>query len=253
MPDVSTPAKLRAYCIKHEENGGVGLLISGGSTSEGTVPLTPFLDTIRWIKENTDLLLNIHTGMLNKEEAEAVASTGVDVVSVDLVGSEDTLRQVYGLDKSIEAYDATLVNLVDGGANVAPHICVGLHYGEIKGEKKAIELAAEVRPESVVFISLIPTTGTLMENVQPPKVKTITDLISIAGKKCSESEIGLGCMRSRSYKTELEWGAIKAGAKRIALASRSTEHRALEAGYGILKLDGCCATPKKYDSLLLRA
>jgi len=252
MPDVSSPEKLREYCIKHEERNGVGLLISGGSTQNGRVPLEPFLDSIRWVKDHTDLIINLHTGMLNKEEALAIAATGIDIVSVDLVGDAETLRRVYGLNAKIEEYDATLQNLVDGGANVAPHICAGLDYGEIKGEHRALELASTVTPETVVLISLIPTADTPMEDVKAPSVDSIIGLVEEAVRVCKGSEISLGCMRSREYKTELEWAAIKAGVSRIAMASRSTEKRAIEAGYDVIHLDGCCATPRKYDFRLLR-
>jgi uncharacterized radical SAM superfamily protein len=252
MPDVSTPKKLREFCINHEQSGGVGLLISGGSTKKGRVPLKPFLDTMRWVKDHTSLILNLHTGMLNEEEAADVAATAVDIVSVDLIGSEDTLKMVYGLDSCVMEYGATLRYLIDGGANVAPHVCVGLHYGEVKGERIALKMAAEVKPETVVFISLIPTMGTPMSDVLPPSVETVTGLIREATEICRGSEISLGCMRSRGYKTELDWKAIEAGASRIALASRSTEKRANEAGYCIEKLDGCCATPRRFDPVLLR-
>ncbi len=252
MPDVSAPEKLRDFCVRHEAGGGVGLLISGGSTRQGRVPLEPFLDTIRWVKDHTGLILNLHTGMLSRDEAETVASTGVDIVSVDLVGSDDTLRMVYGLDADVDEYGATLRNLVDGGANVAPHVCVGLHYGEVKGERKALELAAGVKSETVVFISLIPTADTPMADVAPPSVEVVAGLISEAVTVCRGSDISLGCMRSRGYKTELERAAIEAGAKRIALASRSTEKRAIDAGYQIQKRDGCCATPRRFDDRLLR-
>jgi lipoyl synthase len=252
MPDVSSPEKLKDYCIRHEESDGVGILISGGSTKNGRVPLEPFLDTIRWVKDHTGLIINLHTGMLNKKEAEAIAATGIDIASVDLVGDSETLRRVYGIDTDIKEYDATLQNLVDGGVNVAPHICVGLDYGEIKGEHKALDLASTVKPETVVLISLIPTAGTRMENVEAPSVDSIIGLVREAVSVCKGSEISLGCMRSRGYKTELEWAAIEAGVTRIAMASRSTENRAVRAGYIVVKLDGCCATPRKFDSRLLR-
>jgi uncharacterized radical SAM superfamily protein len=150
-------------------------------------------------------------------------------------------------------YGATLRYLVDGGANVAPHVCVGLHYGEIKGERIALEMAAEVKPETVVFISFIPTVGTPMSDLLPPSIETVAGLVSEAAKLCRDSEISLGCMRSRGYKDELDWKAIEAGASRIALASQSTEKRAKKAGYIIEKLEGCCATPRSFDPVLLRA
>jgi uncharacterized radical SAM superfamily protein len=251
MPDVSTPKKLREFCITHEGNGGVGLLISGGSTKEGKIPLEPYLNTIRWIKDNTHLILNLHTGMLNKSEAEKISATGVDMVSVDLVGSDDTLKEVYGLQTGAKEYNATLRYLVDFGANVAPHICIGLHYGEVKGERYALELAAEAESEVVILISLIPTSDTPMEKAKPPSIESITKVISEAKEVCKTSEIGLGCMRYRGYKTDLEWAAIKSGVSRIALASKSTERRATEAGYRVKKLNGCCSTPKNFDPFLL--
>ncbi len=253
MPDTSTPEKLKEFCVRHEANGGVGLLISGGSTVDGRVPLTSFLDTIRWVKNNTGLVINLHTGMLSKAEAEEIAATGVDITSVDLVGSQETLKEVYGLNASLKDYGDTLIHLRDGGVPfIAPHICVGLHYGEVRGEKHAITLAAEIKPETIVFISLIPTEDTPMANVEPPRVDDIVSLIRYAKETSPVSDISLGCMRSRVYKTELEWRAIESGVDRVALASRSTEKKALENGYRILKLDSCCATPKSLDYRLLR-
>jgi uncharacterized radical SAM superfamily protein len=253
MPDVSTPEKLRGFCVRHDEGGGVGLLISGGSTVEGRVPLRPFLPTITWVKENTGLVVNLHTGMLDAAEAEEIASTGADIVSVDVVGSGETLREVYGLRTSVDEYNATLTNLVDAGVpHVAPHICVGLHYGRVLGEHRAVEIAASIDPEVMVFLGLIPTEGTPMAEVPPPPLEEIIGLISEAKRLSPRADISLGCMRSRDYKLELDWAAIEAGADRVALASRSTEQRALDAGYKVLRLDGCCATPRNMESRMLR-
>jgi uncharacterized radical SAM superfamily protein len=252
MPDVSTPARLRDFCVELEEGGGVGLLISGGSTVEGRVPLGPFLPTIAWVKENTGLIVNLHTGMLDAAEAEGIASTGADIVSVDVVGSPETLREVYGLKTSVEEYNATLINLVDAGApHVAPHICVGLHYGRVQGEHRAIEIAASIEPEVIVFLGLIPTENTPMAGVPPPPLEEITGLISEAKRLSPRTDVSLGCMRSRDYKLELDWAAVEAGASRVAMASRSTERRAANSGYRVLRLDGCCATPRSLEGRLL--
>jgi uncharacterized radical SAM superfamily protein len=251
MPDVSSPEKLKRFCVDHERGGGVGLLISGGSTAEGRVPLRRFLPTLAWVKENTNLILNLHTGMLDAEEAEEVASTGADVVSVDVVGSDETLRDVYGLGVSVEEYGATLTNLRDAGAaSVAPHICVGLHYGEVKGEQTALEQSLAIEPEVIVFLGLIPTAGTPMSEVAPPPIDDVVGLIGEAKRLSPGTEVALGCMRSRGYKTELEWRAIEAGAERVASASRSTVSRAAEDGYEVKRLDGCCATPMALEDRL---
>ncbi len=253
MPDVSTPDRLRDFCVRLDEGGGVGLLISGGSTVDGHVPLKPFLPTIAWVKENTGLIVNLHTGMLDAVEAKEIASTGADIVSVDVVGSQETLREVYGLKTSVEEYNATLTNLVDACVpQVAPHICVGLHYGRVLGEHRAVEIAAGIDPEVMVFLGLIPTENTPMADVPPPPLEEITGLISEAKRLSPRTDVSLGCMRSRDYKLELDWAAVEAGADRVALASRSTEQRALDAGYKVIHLDGCCATPRSLESRMLR-
>ena len=251
MADVSSPEKLKRFCVEHERGGGVGLLVSGGSTAEGRVPLSRFLPTLAWVKENTGLILNLHTGMLDAGEAEEVASTGADIISVDMVGSEETLREVYGLRTTVDEYGATLTNLMDAGAaSIAPHICVGLHYVELKGERRALEQSLVIEPEVVVFIGLIPTADTPMSGVAPPTIDEIVGLMGEAKRLSPGTEVALGCMRSRGYKTRLEWMAIEAGVERVASASRSTVSRAAENGYEVKRLDGCCATPRALEDRL---
>ena len=151
------------------------MLVSGGSTLEGKVPLDPFIPTLRWIKENTDLILNIHTGLVNREEAEALAFTSADIASVDLVGKDDTVRRVYGLDASLNDYVESLYVLKDAGMNVAPHVTLGLDFGEIVGEDDALTAALTLEPEVLVINALIPTAGTGMADVKPPSHVTIIE------------------------------------------------------------------------------
>jgi uncharacterized radical SAM superfamily protein len=243
MPDVSSPDKLKDFCIQHESSGGVGLLISGGSTVDGHLPLEPFLPTLRWVKENTGLMINVHTGMVNLSEAQELAATGIDVASVDIVGSSETLNRVYGLDCTVEEYFETAKTLAQAGVKVAPHICVGLHFGSRLGERRALELASTIDPEVVVLISLIPTLGTPMAEVEAPAVSDITQVVEDAKRLCPSSEISLGCMRSRTNKITLEIEAIKAGAIRVAMASRQTELWAINNGYRVERIDSCCAVP----------
>ncbi len=253
MPNVDTPDKLRSFCVELESRGGVGVLVSGGSTTRGRVPLEPFLPTLRWVKDNTGLIVNIHSGLLDRREAEGIAATGVDIASIDIVGSEQTIRQVYGLDATVEDYWDTLRFLREGGiTNIAPHICVGLHFGKLQGEFKAIEVASGIDPEVIVLLGLIPTPDTPMEDVPPPSVEDIIRIITAVREASPDTSIALGCMRSRGDKDEMDWRAIEAGADRIALASRSTVKRAEGGGFTVKVLDGCCATPISLEDRLLR-
>jgi uncharacterized radical SAM superfamily protein len=111
-------------------------------------------------------------------------------------------------------------------------------------------MAINTRPDVIVFTSLIPTLNTPMEKVQSPKINTITDFIREAKRRSTGFDISLGCMRSRENKIELEKNAIKAGVSRIASASRSTEKWALEQGYNVKKINGCCVIPRNKENEL---
>jgi hypothetical protein len=248
MLDVSSPERLVEFCLEHEKNDGVGLLISGGSDTYGHVPIEPFINTIDWIKENTGLILNLHTGVVDDIQAEKIASTGVDIVSIDIVGSRKTLEEVYGLSYSIEEYLNSLYRLKDAGIkNIAPHITIGLHYGRINGEYNSLEYLVDFKPEILVFLGLIPTKGTPMEYVNPPCIKDITGLIKSAKNFLPGTSVALGCMRNRKDKHLMEWEAIKAGVDRIASSSRLTEKKCKNDAYEVKIINGCCAIPEHYE------
>jgi len=188
-----------------EAKGGVGILVSGGSNSEGRVPLERFYDALNWVKNNTGLIVNVHTGLLDRRHAEEIASSGVDIVSVDVVGSNDTIRRVYGLWARVENYLETLHVLKEANVpHVVPHICVGLDYGEVKGEIEALKMAEEIKPETIVLLGLIPTPGTPMEGIEPPSKEDFSMIAAKAKTLCPEASVALGCMRPRFEKGEME-------------------------------------------------
>ncbi|MFX0132564.1 MAG: hypothetical protein ACFFDN_02840, partial [Candidatus Hodarchaeota archaeon] len=100
MINADTPEKLIAICQKLEENGAIGCLISGGFNENFALPFEPFLSALKYIKRNTDLVLNVHTGLISKQMAEKIGKTGIDIVSFDIVGDVKTIKQVYGIDKT---------------------------------------------------------------------------------------------------------------------------------------------------------
>jgi hypothetical protein len=253
MPIVNTPEKLKSFSARLEAEGGIGLLISGGSTSEGKVPLDGFYPAIRWIKDYTGLIVNIHCGLIGVSEAEEIVASGVDIASVDIVGSEETIMGVYSLSARVEDYRDALLSLVDAGVpQVAPHICVGLDHGIIKGERRALEIASEASPEVIVLLGLIPTAGTPMADVNPPSVEDMEKAVTWAKEASPSSEIALGCMRQRAGRIYLEERLIEAGVTRFTLPSKETVKTANEMGYRIRFLDGCCAIPRILEAKGLR-
>ncbi len=253
MNGIQTPSKLKEFCKKLETEGGIGLLVSGGCDTEGRVPLDRFLDALRWTKENTGLIINVHTGLLDKRQAEELGSTGVDIVSVDVVGSNETIRHVYGLNATVDDYWETLNSLKEARIpNIVPHICVGLDFGKIRGEAAALEVAQRIDPELVVILGLMPTPGTAMENVPPPSAEVVARAVAATSIMLPNAGVALGCMRSRIGKEKIEKLAIRAGANRLVLPSRSTIENVKAIGFKVIHLDGCCAIPEDLEHLAIR-
>ncbi|KON29538.1 hypothetical protein AC482_06255 [miscellaneous Crenarchaeota group-15 archaeon DG-45] len=253
MTSVETPSKLRRFCADLEARGAIGLLVSGGSDARGRVPLGPFLDALRWAKENTGLIVNVHTGLLDAAEAEEIASAGVDIASVDVVGSDETIRRVYGLDATAGDYRETLEALRGAGVpSVVPHICVGLDHGEIRGEAAALGMVQGFDPDLVVILGLIPTPGTPMEAVDPPSAEDMARAVAAARLMCPRAGVALGCMRARNDKARTEELVIAAGADRIVLPARATIEKAAKQGFDVKHLDGCCSIPRSLEHRSLR-
>jgi uncharacterized radical SAM superfamily protein len=248
MSNVDTPKKLRKFCSKLDEDGGIGVLVSGGSNVHGRVPLKRFYSTLRWVKENTGLIVNLHTGLLDSKEADEIASTGIDIVSVDVVGSNETIRRVYGITASISDYEKTLKALIDSDVpHIVPHICVGLDFGKMLGEVTAMKIIKKFNPEQVVILALIPTQNTPMQDIVPPSVEDVARTVATMKLMCHRTSISIGCMRPRIQKTWAEELAIRAGADRIVLPSRSTVAFAKREGFKIKHLDGCCSIPLAFE------
>jgi uncharacterized radical SAM superfamily protein len=205
------------------------------------------------VKENTGLIVNVHTGLMDSGQTDELASTGVDIVSVDVVGSDETIRRVYGLDARVENYNETLLALKEAQVrNIVPHICVGLDFGEIRGEARAIEVASEIEPEIIVILGLIPTKDTAMEFVDPPSSEDLAKVVAATRLMSPGSSVAVGCMRSRMDKSRGEMLAIRAGSDRLVLPTSTTVKAAADEGFEIKHLDGCCSIPEKLERRALR-
>ncbi|MFN4133413.1 MAG: radical SAM protein, partial [Candidatus Hadarchaeales archaeon] len=138
----------------------------------------------------------------------------------------------------------TIKTLKKNVGEVVPHICIGLDGGKIKGEFRAVELAAEINPRLLVFLVLIPTPGTPFEKITPPRQEEVGMVIKWAREKLPETELALGCMRPKLVKrAELEISAIASGVRRVVMPSRETLEWAQKNGFYVKRLDACCSVP----------
>ena len=226
------------YNAKIESKNISSILLSGGCSFEGDVPINKHLDTIKQLKEK-GYKLNAHVGLMSKETIETVCEY-IDIVSFDLVFDKDTIKEVYKIDKTKDDYIRVYESIKEN-TEVAPHICIGLKGGEIKGEYEIINYLSENPPKKVTFIVLIPTKNTEYENVSPPDLEKVADVLCEARINLPNTEINLGCMRPRGqYRKELDELALMCGVNKIVLPSRSAKNKAIEMNMDTLETKECC-------------
>ncbi|MBM4237596.1 MAG: radical SAM protein, partial [Euryarchaeota archaeon] len=127
MIPVSSPGDLLDLARGLEARGGAGFLLSGGCGPDGRIPLEDYHEVIGKIKRETDLAVNVHTGLLDRGSAASLVRSAPDCLSVDIVQDERVISDVLHLRSSPRAYEETLDALFGSGARViVPHICVGL-------------------------------------------------------------------------------------------------------------------------------
>ena len=242
MITASTPKKLIEKCMKLEELGNIGCLISGGSQKDGTITWDDFLPAIKTIKETTNLFISIHGGIVDYQTAKKLKKTGVDQVLIDVIGDDETFSRVYHLNSGITKLKETLNSLKKANISLIPHIVVGINYGKIKGEYTAIDIIKNYKPKALVIVSLMPLSGTPMENVSPPDPRDIARIITTARIKMEDVPISLGCARERAN-SEIDVLAVECGVNRIAIPSEEAINKAQEYGLDIKWKKTCCSIP----------
>jgi hypothetical protein len=243
MVPATTPDELDRVLRQIEAGGGEGALVSGGSTREGIVELQAFHGVLASIKQTTSLKLNLHVGLIDKQAAESLYAAGIDEISLDVVGDDATIQDVYGLQKSVTDYMSIIENLMVAGftnEQIVPHICIGLHFGEIRGEYAALDLIKPLDPRLIAFIVLIPpkTIGVQFTLVSPDDVRNV---IATARALYPDADLSLGCMRpGGSIRISYDLAAFDAGITRIALPTKGFLTRATSRGYTVEAFSHCC-------------
>jgi uncharacterized radical SAM superfamily protein len=251
MKQILDKNALEQFLLELSEENGIGALISGGSDINGSVPLLGFLDTIKNIKKDTNLIINTHTGLLKEETARKLAEANVDIISFDVNMDEEVIRNIYHLDVELGEYRRAIELLQKYKLSVVPHVCVGLHYGKLHKEIESIKFIKEtlLNPSLIVVIVLIPPKDSNIK-FQTPKPEIIAKAIALIRFIFPNTEISLGCMRPRGkIKLEVEKYALKAGITRIEIPSKDTVKwlRKYNSGIQFKYYSACCAIPKRYE------
>jgi uncharacterized radical SAM superfamily protein len=222
-------------------SGMRGILLSGGSAADGSVPTYLQEETILKLKKDTDLKISAHTGIIDRSQAK-ILSNCLDMALFDVIGDDETIHDILGLKARAKDYENTLENLSSAGIPLAPHIIVGLYNGELKGEFRALEMVRKFKPEVVVIVVFIPTKGTALERINPPKIEDVVKVITKA-REIFDVPMSLSCVRPGGrYRSMLDMHAILSGINRIAVPSRKAYAISRELGLDIIEIPKMCCS-----------
>lgn len=240
MLSVTEPELLIKLAGDLQRRGCQGVLISGGAGQDGSVPLIRFAGALKEISD-MGLTVVVHPGVLREKTAIVLAQAKVTRVALDLIGDTDTIGQVYHLPLTHQDYQNSLRAAHEAGLKASPHIVIGLHYGHIRGEYKALQMAAAEGVESLVLVILNPLQHTPMRAVTPPPLAAVADIFSTARKLLPHTPIVLGCARPAGiYSRRVECLAVEAGFNGIAYPARETVDYVRSLGWHIGYRETCC-------------
>lgn len=241
---ISAKAGKDLYQIAHRlwDEGTDGILVSGGSKRDGGVPLDKHMEAIARIKRDLPMRVIVHSGVVYPDVAEGLAAAGVDGVMLDIMGANETIRDVYHLDLTVEDFDRSLALLAKQDLRIIPHIVIGLHFGQFLGERTALEMIAKYPVSTLILVVLMPLTGTPMAGVSPPPIDEVIEFFSLARKTMPDTKINLGCGRPMGkMKKQLDWGAIDNGFNGIAYPAEGAIAYASSRGLEPKMYEYCCS------------
>lgn len=242
MIPAKTPKNLINICKDLKLKGSLGCLISGGSLPDGSLPLEDFTDAIGKIKKEIGLKLVVHTGLTNSSIVEKLKDAGIDAALIDIIGSNETIKEICKLEKTVDDFDQSMKFLSENQVTFVPHLIVGLHYGKLKGEFESVKIISKYNPASIVVIAFMPVKGTEMERIKSPAPEDIAKMIAFARIKNPKVPIVLGCVRPLGkHRQKTDELAIKAGVNGMAYPSEEAIDLAKSMGLEINFSSICCS------------
>lgn len=242
MHPATTPAQLLALGRRLAEGGQAGMLLSGGGDEHGRLPWRAMLPAIAEVSASTDLVLTAHVGRVDAALARELRAAGIRQALVDVVGSADTAREILRLPDGLAGQEETLAACAAAGLEVVPHIILGLHGGQLRGERQALEMVAGLKPSRVVLVVFMPLKRTPLAGAAPLPLTEAARFIARARLRLPEARHHLGCARPRGrYRQALDALAVRAGINALAIPSDGALAAAGDLGIPVSFQDTCCS------------
>ncbi len=219
-----------------------GFLLSGGSNRHNEIQYERYMPVVEGLKRDfPNLKIAIHTALLDEEHARSMESAGVDTAMMDVIGAEETIKQVYHLDRPVDDFEKTLAALCSTGMEIVPHIVVGLHYGEILGEANALDIVSRHAIHSLVLVVIMPfyaKDGTF----KTPETGDVGRIFAEARGRIPDRQVLLGCARPPGmHKRVTDTYAVMAGLDGIAFPADGAVAVAEAIGRPYHQEHACCS------------
>ena len=219
-----------------------GFLLSGGSNKKNEIPYSRYMPVIEQLKTDyPQLKVAVHSALLDEARAKEMESAGVDTVMMDVIGAQQTINQVYNLDRTVDDFESTLAALCSTSMEVTPHIVIGLHYGEILGEANALDIVSRYPVTALVLVVIMPfyakpgTFGT-------PATSDVGRVFLDARERLPDKQVLLGCARPPGmHKRVTDAYAIMAGLDGIAFPADGAVSVAHTIGRPFEQAHSCCS------------
>jgi lipoyl synthase len=219
-----------------------GFLLSGGSTRRNEIKYERFYPVLEALKRDFPYLkVAIHSALLDEARAKRMEAAGVDTAMMDVIGADETIRDVYHLERPVEDFEATLAALCATSMEVVPHVVVGLHYGRILGEPRALDIVARHRIHSLVLVVVMPfyaKSGTF----ETPRTADVGRIFLEARRRLPDREVLLGCARPPGmHRRVTDAYAVAAGLDGIAFPADGAVALAQALGRPAVQEHACCS------------
>jgi len=225
-----------------DTQGLQGFLLSGGSNKRNEIRYERYYPVIERLKrDHPHLKIAIHSALLEASRARAMADAGVDTAMMDVIGAQETISEVYHLERPVADFEATLEALCATSMEVVPHIVIGLHYGRIVGEPAALDIVSRHRVHSLVLVVIMPfyaKPGTF----ETPHTADIGRIFLEARSRIPDREVLLGCARPPGmHRRVTDAYAVMAGLDGIAFPADGALGVAQAIGRPVAQEHACCS------------
>ncbi|MGD8345690.1 MAG: hypothetical protein PVI83_00470 [Lysobacterales bacterium] len=225
-----------------ETEGLQGFLLSGGSNRRNEINYSKFYPVIEGLKRDfPNLRVAIHTALTDRAGAKEMEAAGVDVAMLDIIGSDDTIREVYHLDRPVADFEETVAALCETDMQISPHIVIGLHYGRILGEENALDILARYDTKALVLVVIMPfyaKPGTF----ETPSTTDVGRIFLEARRRLPDRQVLLGCARPPGmHKRITDAYAVMAGLDGIAFPADGAVAAADITGRPFHQAHACCS------------